>query len=133
MIFMENFAGRYRFAAHQDSVRLPKFVKYSYATHRHYQQHLALYWAISMDQLVCIWLGFTYRIPMRIVVTLATDTPEIDQIMWYCWQHEKHGLNFSLGSYIDVGDHYYTCKIDCEPNKYVDLLLLQWADYLVVV
>ena len=80
-----------------------------------------------------IWLGFAYRISMRIVVTLATDTPEIDRIMWYCWQHEKHGLNFSLGSYIDVGDHYYTCKIDCEPNKYVDLLLLRWADYLVVV
>lgn len=70
---------------------------------------------------------------MRIVVTLASDTDIIDHIMWYCWQHEKHGLYFSSGRYIDVGDHYWTCKIDCEPNKYVDLLLLRWSPYLVVV
>jgi hypothetical protein len=67
---------------------------------------------------------------MRIVVTLATDTADIDHIMTYCWQHD---LDFSLGSYIDVGDHYYTCKIDCLPSKYVDLLLLQWADYATIL
>ena len=70
---------------------------------------------------------------MRIVVTLSSDNDIIDHIMWYCWQHEKHGSYFSSGRYIDVGDHYYTCKIDCEPNKYVDLLLLRWSRYLVVV
>jgi len=70
---------------------------------------------------------------MRIVVTLASDTEQIDHIMWYCWAHEKDGMFFSSGRYIAVGEHYYTCWIDCEPSKYADLLLLRWADYLVVV
>jgi len=67
---------------------------------------------------------------MRLVVTLNTDTEQIDQIMTYCWQHD---LDFSLGSYIDVGDHYYACKIDCVPSKHVDLLLLQWADSVTIL
>ena len=82
---------------------------------------------------MCIWSGTGYRLCMRIVVTLSSDCEIIDHIMWYCWQHERHGIYFSSGRYIDVGDHYYTCKIDCEPNKYVDLLLMRWSQYLVVI
>ena len=69
---------------------------------------------------------------MRILVTCPTDSDTIDQIMWYCWQHERHGINFCSGEYIIHDDNYRLWRIYCEPSKYVDLLLLKYSDYLVV-
>ena len=69
---------------------------------------------------------------MRILVTAPTDSDVIDSIMWYCWSHEKDGMYFSSGSYIVYEGAYRLWRISCEPNKYVDWLLLQYSDWLVV-
>ena len=70
---------------------------------------------------------------MQIVVTLESDTEEIDRIMWYCWQHEQHGIYFSTGRHIVLNGEYWMWRIDCEPSKYVDVLLLRWSRYLTVL
>ena len=69
---------------------------------------------------------------MRILVTAPTDSHVIDSIMWYCWAHEKDGISFCTGNYIVHEGKYRLWRIYCEPNKYVDWLLLQYSDWLVV-
>ena len=69
---------------------------------------------------------------MRILVTAPTDSTVIDNIMWYCWSHERHGIHFCSGEYIVHDGEYHLWRILCEPSKYVDLLLLQYSDYLAI-
>jgi hypothetical protein len=69
---------------------------------------------------------------MRILVCLPTDCELIDEIMWYCWHHEQHGINFCSGHNIVYDNKYVTWRIYCEPSKYVDLLLLKYGENLAV-
>ena len=69
---------------------------------------------------------------MRILVTAPTDSTTIDEIMWYCWQHEQYGIHFCSGQYMVHDGAYRLWRIYCEPSKYVDLLLLQYSEHLVV-
>ena len=78
---------------------------------------------------VCV---VSVKYSMRILVTAPTDSHVIDSIMWYCWAHEKDGMFFASGSYIVHEGRYRLWRIYCEPNKYVDWLLLQYSDCLVV-
>ena len=69
---------------------------------------------------------------MRILVTAATDSREIDLIMWYCWRHEQQGIHFCSGEYIVHDGEYKLWRIYCEPSKYVDWLLLKYSEHLTV-
>lgn len=69
---------------------------------------------------------------MRILVTLDSNDPTIDEIMWYCWRHEKQGISFCSGHTIIHDNTYVTWRIYAEPSKYVDLLLLRYSEHLVV-
>jgi hypothetical protein len=69
---------------------------------------------------------------MRILVTAPTNSTTIDEIMWFCWRHEKHGMNFCSGYHIVHDGEYRLWRIYAEPSKYVDLLLLTYSDHLVI-
>lgn len=66
---------------------------------------------------------------MRICVTCASDSVEIDEIFRYC---QLNGIAMSPGAYIYVGDAYWTWRIECEPSPAVTWLLLQYSDSLTV-
>jgi hypothetical protein len=66
---------------------------------------------------------------MRICVTLASNSPVIDQIYFYC---QKYGIVMCPGPYIYVGDSYWTWRIESELNSRLTWLLLQYSDHLVV-
>lgn len=66
---------------------------------------------------------------MRILVTAPADSNVIDSIMWYC---QSHDMAFCSGHYRVYLGEYHLWRIYCEPSKYVDLLLLQYSQHLVV-
>jgi hypothetical protein len=66
---------------------------------------------------------------MRICVTLASNSPVIDEIYLYC---QLNGIVMCPGPYIHVGDSYWCWRIECEPDKRITWLLLQYSDHLVV-
>jgi hypothetical protein len=67
---------------------------------------------------------------MRLVVTLESDDPCMDEIYLYCQQHD---IVMSCGRYIVVDDHYWIWRIDCEPSSAVTWLLLKYDQYLTSV
>ena len=67
---------------------------------------------------------------MRIVVTVESDDPIMDEIYWYCCAND---INMHIGRYIVVDDHYWIWRIDCEPSSAVTWLLLKYDQYLTCV
>ena len=66
---------------------------------------------------------------MRICVTLASNSPVIDEIYLYC---QLNDIVMCPGPYIYVGDAYWTWRIESELNSRLTWLLLQYSDHLVV-
>jgi hypothetical protein len=66
---------------------------------------------------------------MRILVTLESTDPTIDEIMWYC---DRHKITFCMGDLVCSSNSYILWRIYAEPSKYVDYLLLKYSNHLVV-
>ena len=66
---------------------------------------------------------------MRICVTVASDSAEIDEIYLYC---QEHGIVMCPGPYIYVGDHYWCWRIEGEHSPELTWLLLKYPDQLCV-
>jgi hypothetical protein len=67
---------------------------------------------------------------MRIVVTVESNDPIIEEIYAYC---NQHSIGMYAGRYIVVDDHYWTWRIEAEPSNYLTWLLFKYPDYLVTV
>ena len=67
---------------------------------------------------------------MRIVVTVESDDPIMDEIFWYCLAND---INMHIGRYIVVDNLYWIWRIDCEPSSAVTWLLLKYDQYLTCV
>jgi len=66
---------------------------------------------------------------MRICVTVASNSSEIDEIYRYC---QLNGIVMSPGAYIYVGDSYWTWRIESEACSAITWLLLKYPDQLCV-
>jgi hypothetical protein len=66
---------------------------------------------------------------MRICVTVASNSPVIDQIYLYC---QLNGITMSPGPYVYVGESYWTWRIESELTSRITWLLLKYPDHLVV-
>ena len=66
---------------------------------------------------------------MRICVTVASDSPVIDQIYTYC---QLNDIVMCPGAYIYVGDAYWTWRIESELTSHLTWLLLKYPDELCV-
>ncbi len=66
---------------------------------------------------------------MRVCVTLASNSPVIDQIYFYC---QKYGIVMCPGPYIYVGDSYWTWRIESDLTSRLTWLLLKYPNHLVV-
>lgn len=67
---------------------------------------------------------------MRIVVTLESDDPRIDEIYSYC---NQHSITMFPGRYIVVDDTYWIWRIESDLTKDLLWLLLKYPKYLVSV
>jgi hypothetical protein len=66
---------------------------------------------------------------MRVCVTCASDSDEIDKIYQYC---NSHGLGMYTGAYIHADNSYWIWRIECEPCAALTWLLLRYPDQLTV-
>ena len=66
---------------------------------------------------------------MRVCVTCASNSREIDEIYLYC---QINGIVMSPGPYIYVGDSYWTWRIESEATAALTWLLLKYPDQLCV-
>ena len=66
---------------------------------------------------------------MRICVTVASDSPVIDQIYSYCQQWD---IVMCPGAYIHVDDSYWCCSIESDSTSRLTWLLLKYPDHLIV-
>jgi len=66
---------------------------------------------------------------MRVCVTCASNSSEIDRIYSYCQQHD---LLMHTGAYIHVDESYWIWRIESEPCAALTWLLLQYPDHLCV-
>lgn len=66
---------------------------------------------------------------MRICVTCANNSSEIDEIYRYC---QLNGIVMSPGPYIYVGDNYWCWRIETEACSAITWLLLRYPDQLTV-
>lgn len=66
---------------------------------------------------------------MRVCVTCASDSREIDVIYQYC---QQHGLDMYTGAYIHADESYWIWRIIAEPSPALTWLLLKYPDQLCV-
>lgn len=66
---------------------------------------------------------------MRVCVTCASDSIEIDRIYSYC---QRNGIIMRPSSYIHVAGSYWVWRIESEPCAALTWLLLQYPDLLCV-
>jgi hypothetical protein len=83
---------------------------------------------------VCFWRGHVVGFHMvTFAITIESDTPVV-QAMWdYCSLHNQHGIYMAHGRYLVVDGEYWVWRVEAEPSKYLDLLLLRWGEYLRVM
>ena len=67
---------------------------------------------------------------MRIVVTLESDNPIIDEIYTYCLDHS---IGMYPGRYLVVDGLYWIWRIEAEPSSPLTWLLFKYPEYLVSV
>jgi hypothetical protein len=66
-------------------------------------------------------------------ITIESDTPVV-QAMWdYCCLHNIHGIYMAHGRFLVVDGQYWVWRVEAEPSKYLDMLLLRWGEYLAVM
>lgn len=68
-------------------------------------------------------------VTMRICVTCASDSVEIDRIYRYC---QDNGLLMHTGAYIYADEAYWIWRIEAEPSPALTWLLLLYPDELRV-
>ena len=66
---------------------------------------------------------------MRICVTCASDSPEIDEIFTYC---QLNGIAMWPSSYIWVDNGYWLWRIESESTAKLTWLLLNYSDQLCI-
>ena len=66
---------------------------------------------------------------MRICVTCASNSSEIDRIWSYC---QRNGILMHTGSYVYADESYWIWRIDAEPSPALTWLLLRYPDQLCV-
>ena len=66
---------------------------------------------------------------MRICVTVASDSPVIDEIYLYC---QLNGIVMCPGAYIHVDDSYWCWRIESDATSQLTWLLLKYPDHLIV-
>lgn len=66
---------------------------------------------------------------MRIVVTVESDDPVLQEIYDYC---AIRGIACYPGRYVVVDDQYWVWQIHAEPSQYVSWLLVKYSRYLAV-
>ena len=66
---------------------------------------------------------------MRVCVTCASNSSEIDEIYLYC---QRNGIVMCPGPYIYVGDSYWTWRIESEASPALTWLLLKYPRQLCV-
>lgn len=66
---------------------------------------------------------------MRVCVTCASNSSEIDKIYQYCL---ANGLVMQTGAYIHCDESYWIWRIIAEPSPALTWLLLQYPDELCV-
>jgi len=67
---------------------------------------------------------------MRIIVTLASDDPVMDNINTYCLTHSQI---MCTGSHLVLDGAYCILCIQAEPSKHLFWLMLQYPEYLVAI
>ena len=63
---------------------------------------------------------------MRICVTCPSDSPQIDEIYFYC---QKNGIAMFPSSYVYVNNAYWIWRIEGEPSKQLTWLMLNYSEY----
>ena len=66
-------------------------------------------------------------------VTIESDEPVVQQIWDYCAVHNADGIYMAHGRYLVVDGAYWVWRVEAEPSKYLDWLLLRWGQYLRVM
>ena len=66
---------------------------------------------------------------MRVCVTCASNSKEIDLIYQYC---QRNGLLMHTGAYIYADESYWIWRIEGEPSAAMTWLLLRYPDQLTV-
>jgi len=66
---------------------------------------------------------------MRVCVTCASNSIEIDLIYRYC---QRNGLLMHTGAYIYADESYWIWRIEGEPSAAMTWLLLRYPDQLTV-
>jgi hypothetical protein len=67
---------------------------------------------------------------MRLVVTVESDNPIMDEIYGYCCHND---IDMHIGRYLVVDNQYWVWRIDCEPCASVTWLLLKYDEYLTCI
>ena len=67
---------------------------------------------------------------MRIIVTLESDDPVMEDIYTYC---NNHSIGMYTGSYLILNGSYWVWRIEAEPSKHLFWLLLKYPEYLVAI
>lgn len=66
---------------------------------------------------------------MRICVTIASDSPIIDEIYFYC---QTNHIPMFPSSYIYVDHGYWLWRIEAPDSAALTWLLLKWSPHLAV-
>ena len=67
---------------------------------------------------------------VRIVVTLESDDPVMEDIYAYC---NQHSIGMYTGSYLVLDGAYWIWRIEAEPSKHLFWLMLKYPEYLVAI
>lgn len=66
-------------------------------------------------------------------VTIESDEPVVQSIWDYCALHNANGIYMAHGRYLVVDGEYWVWRVEAEPSKYLDWLLLNWGEYLQIM
>ena len=77
--------------------------------------------------IVCIQCKY---LCMRIIVTLESDDPVMEDIYTYCC---THSIGMYTGSYLILDGAYWIWRIEAEPSKHLFWLMLKYPEYLTAI
>ena len=81
-----------------------------------------------------LWSGLVVGVYMyTYAVTIESDQPVCQQIWDYCADHNQHGIYMAHGRYLIVNGEYWVWRVEAEPSKYLDWLVLRWGQYLRIM